>query len=143
MPIVDVMNVRLVSVSPDASARDASTRMVAENVGCVAVCEGARLVGVFTERDVLRLAAEGADLDGVRLREVMTTALVTVSPDADIVDTARLMGARRIRHVPVVEGENVLGMIGIRDVLGALAERLWKERDDEAHETVHDLLGRR
>lgn len=117
--------------------------MVAENVGCVAVCEGARLVGIFTERDVLRLAAEGAELDGVPLREVMTTGLVTVAPDADIVDTARLMGARRIRHVPVVEGDNVLGIIGIRDVLGALAERLWKEHDHEAHETVHDLLGRR
>jgi CBS domain-containing protein len=143
MPIVDVMDVRLVSVSPDASARDACARMVTENVGCVAVCEGARLVGIFTERDVLRLAAEGADLDGVCLREVMTTALVTVSPDAGIVDTARLMGARRIRHVPVVEGDNVLGMIGIRDVLGALAERLWKEHDDEAHERVHDLLDRR
>lgn len=142
VPIVDVMNVRLVSVSPDVSVRDAITRMVAHGVGSIAVCEGARLVGIFTERDVLRLAAEGAQLDGVRLGDVMTTGLVTVSPDTGIVATARLMGERRIRHLPVVEGENVLGIVGIRDVLGALAEHLWKEHDTEAHETVHDLLAR-
>lgn len=142
MPIVDVMNVRLVSASPDASAREAIARMVAQGVGSIAVCDGARLVGIFTERDVLRLAAEGAPLDDVRLGDVMTTSLVTVSPDTGIVDAARLMGERRIRHLPIVEGENVLGIVGIRDVLGALAERLWREHDTEAHETVHELLGR-
>lgn len=143
MSIADVMRVRLVQASPDDTAQAAIARMAAENVGSVAVCDGTRLVGIFTERDVLRLTGERADLDALRLREVMTTELVTASPDDDLLAAARLMGERRIRHLPVVQGDNVLGIVGIRDVLGALTERLWRAHDEEAHETVRELLGRR
>ncbi len=143
MPIVDVMNLRLVSVAPGDTVREAIARMLAENVGSVAVCDGSRLVGIFTERDVLELAGEGASPDDVPVRDVMTTDLVTVSADDDIVSAARLMGERRIRHLPVVEGENLLGVVGIRDVLGALTEILWHTHDEQAHETVRGLLSRR
>ena len=142
MPIVDVMSVRLVRVAPDESVQAAIGRMVGENVGAVAVCDGSRLVGIFTERDVLRLAGERARLDELRLDDVMTRNVVTVSADSDILAAARLMGERQIRHLPVVEGENVLGLVGIRDVLGALTARPWRLHDEEAHETVRGLLGR-
>ena len=143
VPIVDVMSTRLVQVEPGATVRQATRRMTEEGVGSVAVCDGSRLAGIFTERDVLRLAAAGADLDATAVEDEMTRALVTVSADDDIVAAARLMGERRIRHLPVVQGENLLGVVGIRDVLGALAERLWRSRDEDARETVHELLGRR
>ncbi len=143
MSIADVMRVRLVQVSPDETVQAAVALMAAEDVGSVAVCEGARLVGIFTERDVLRLAGERADLDALPVRAAMTTELATVSPDDDILAAARLMGRRRIRHLPVVQGDNALGMVGIRDVLGALTERLWRTHDEEAHETVRELLRRR
>ena len=143
VPIVDVMSARLVQVEPGATVREAARRMTEQGVGSVAVCEGARLVGIFTERDLLRLSAAGADLDSTSVGDEMTRALVTVSADADIVAAARLMGERGIRHLPVVEGENLLGVVGIRDVLGALAERLWRSRDEDARETVHELLARR
>jgi CBS domain-containing protein len=117
--------------------------MAEAGVGSVAVCDGSRLVGIFTERDVLRLAGEAAALDQVRVEDAMTRQVATVSPDTDLVSAARLMGKRGIRHLPVVEGDNLLGMIGIRDVLAALAERLWRSRDDDVHETVHELLARR
>lgn len=143
MSIADVMRVRLVQVSPDETVQVAIARMAAEDVGSVAVCDGTHLVGIFTERDVLRLAGERADLDALPVRDVMTRELATVSPDDDIPAVARLMGQRRIRHVPVVQGDNVLGIVGIRDVLGALTERLWRTHDEEAHETVRELLGRR
>jgi CBS domain-containing protein len=143
VPIVDVMSTRLVQVEPGATVRQAAQRMTEEGVGSVAVCDGSRLAGIFTERDVLRLAAAGADLDATSVGDEMTRALVTVSADDDIVAAARLMGERRIRHLPVVQGENLLGVVGIRDVLGALAERLWRSRDEDARETVHELLGRR
>ena len=73
----------------------------------------------------------------------MTRQVVTISPDADLLAAARLMGERQIRHLPVVEGENVLGMVGIRDVLAALAEALWRTHDEAARETVHGLLAHR
>ena len=143
MPIVDVMNLRLVSIGPEATAGEAARKMVEAGVGSIAVCTGARLAGIFTERDVLRLAAEGTNLDEIAVGDVMTTELVTVSGEDDIVAAARLMGERKIRHLPVVEGENLLGIVGIRDVLGSLAERLWSTHDEQARETVHELLARR
>ncbi|MGH3113345.1 MAG: CBS domain-containing protein, partial [Gaiellaceae bacterium] len=143
VPISDVMRVRLVSVAPDETVQSAIARMVEAGVGSVAVCEGSRLVGIFTERDVLRLAGEEAGLDGIRVGDVMTRDVQTVSGDDDLLAAARLMGERRIRHLPVVQGDNVLGIVGIRDVLGALTERLWRSHDEEAHETMRDLLGRR
>jgi CBS domain-containing protein len=141
--IADVMSTRLVHVEPRATVLEAIRRMAEARVGSVAVCDGSRLVGIFTERDVLRLAGEAAALDRVPVAEVMTRNVITVSADADLLSAARLMGERRIRHLPVVEGENLLGMIGIRDVLAALAERLWHSRDEDVHETVHELLARR
>jgi CBS domain-containing protein len=140
VPIVDVMNVRLVSVAPGATVRQAIARMLEENVGSVAVCDGARLVGIFTERDVLRLAGDGTAPDELRVGDVMTTNLVTVSADDDILSAAHLMSERRIRHLPVVQGDNLLGVVGIRDVLGALTERVWSAQDPQARETVHELL---
>ena len=141
--ITDVMTTRVVQAAPGESVREAARSMGAAGIGSVAVCEGSRLVGILTERDVLRLVAEGEDLDHVLVGDAMTTPVLTASPDADILAVARLMGERRVRHLPVVEGENLLGMIGIRDVLGALAEALWRTHDDAVHETARDLLGQR
>ena len=136
------MRVRLVTVEPGESARLAVLRMLEEDVGSVAVCDEGKLVGIFTERDVLRLAGEGAPLDDVRVADVMTTEVTTVSADVSVTDAAALMGERRIRHLPVVEDGRLLGMIGIRDVLGSLVERLWQTHDAAAHETARQLFKR-
>jgi CBS domain-containing protein len=140
MPVADVMSIRTVSVGRHETARVAILRMLEENVGAVAVCDGPRLVGIFTERDVLRLAGEGADLDNVNVEDVMTRTVVSVSPDDGIIAVAELMGERKIRHVPVVQDGNLLGMIGIRDVLGTLVEQLWRKHDEAAHEKARELL---
>ncbi len=140
MAIGDVMKTRVVMVSPDDHARIAVLRMLEEGVGSVAVCESGRLVGIFTERDVLALAGEGTDLDTVKIGDVMTRTPVTVSADVAVLDAARLMGERKIRHLPVVQGEHLLGMIGIRDILGSLVERAWQTHDAAAHDTARSLF---
>ena len=142
MLVAGVMSTRVVSVEPDATVGEAIARMMDAHVGSVAVCEGTRLVGIFTERDVLRLAAAGGEFRGRRVEEVMTRNPVVASPDLRIVDAAEIMGKRRIRHLPVVEGENLLGMIGIRDVLRTLVERVWADHDPAARETAGQLLQR-
>lgn len=141
MGIMDVANLRPIAVDPDDTVQEAVERMVDENVGSVAVCQGTRLVGIFTERDVLRLAGARTDLTVQRIGDVMTSQLVTVSPEDDIVAVAHLMGERQIRHVPILEGDNLVGVVGIRDVLGVLAELLWRSQDEEARDTVQELLG--
>ena len=136
------MTFRVVTVGPDDPVRLAIARMLEESIGSVAVCEGERLVGIFTERDVLRLAGEGSEFLGLRVGDVMTRNPVTLRPDDDVLEAARLMGDRKIRHVPVLEGENLLGMVGIREVMRTLVERLWRTQDPEAHERARELLAR-
>jgi CBS domain-containing protein len=142
MSVADVMTVRVVQASPQESARTAVRKMLDANVGSIAICEGPKLVGIFTERDVLRLAGEGTDLDATPVSDVMTTNPVTIPAEGDILSAARVMSERRIRHLPVMQGENILGVVGIRDVLGALVERLWREGDPDARETARELLRR-
>jgi CBS domain-containing protein len=140
--IADVMSLRVVSVRPDESVQLSIARMMEENVGSVAVCEGNRLVGIFTERDVLRLAGDGGQLADLKVGDVMTTGVITISPDDDVVAAAHLMGERRIRHLPVVQDGNLLGVLGIREVMRTLVERLWREHDPDARETARELLRR-
>jgi CBS domain-containing protein len=143
VPVADVMTTRLVQAAPRESVREAIRRMSEAGVGSVAVCDGPRLVGILTERDVLQLAARGADLDAVPVGDAMTENVLTASPDDDILGAARLMGERHIRHLPVLEGENLLGIVGIRDVVGALAEALWRGDDEAVRDTALGLLARR
>jgi len=140
--IADVMSLKLVSVRPDESVQVAIARMLEENVGSVAVCEDNRLVGMFTERDVLRLAGQDGGFADTKVGDVMSRTLVTAAPDDDVLAAAQMMGERRIRHLPVVQDGNVLGLIGIRDVLRVLVETVWRERDEDARETARDLLRR-
>jgi CBS domain-containing protein len=142
VPLADVMSLRLVSVQPNESVHVAISRMLESGVGSVVVCEENRLVGVFTERDVLRLAGEspGMDLTELRVGDVMTTQVVTLAPDDEVLAAARVMGEKRIRHVPIVEGGNVLGVVGIRDVMRSLVELIWRAHDDGARETARSLL---
>jgi CBS domain-containing protein len=140
--IADVMSMRVVKVSPDDPVRLAIARMLEENVGSVAVCEGQRLVGIFTERDVLRLAGEGPEFAEVNVGDVMTRNPVTISPDDEILAAARVMSERRIRHLPIVQGDNLLGIVGIREVMRTLVERLWRTQDPEARERARELLSR-
>ena len=142
MNVGAVMATRVVSVKPEESVQVAIARMMESHVGSVAVCQGNELVGIFTERDVLRLASEGTSFGDVRVADVMTRSPLTVSPDVGIADAAKLMGERRVRHLPVVEGEMVVGMLGIRDVMRMLVERVWRDHDADAHDTAGTLLQR-
>lgn len=140
MRVGNVMSTRVVTVKPDDAVQVAIGRMMEENVGAVAVCDGPRLAGIFTERDVLRLASEGSAFGEAKVEDVMTRRPVTVDPDVSTVDAAHLMSERQIRHLPVVEGEYLHGMVGIRDVLRTLVEQVWREHDADARETARDLL---
>jgi CBS domain-containing protein len=142
MLVGNAMNVRVVTVGPEETVQVAIGRMMEENIGAVVVVEGPRLAGIFTERDVLRMAAEGRDFNEVRMADVMTRSPLTVEPDVHILDAARMMGERGVRHLPVVEGENLHGVIGIRDLLRSLVERVWRDHDQGAHDTAQSLLGR-
>ncbi len=105
-------------VSPTATVLDAAEQMNAEGTGSVLIADEGRLVGIFTERDLMRrIVAVRLDPGTVPVSQVMTTALVTATLEATIPDCGALMSERRIRHLPVVDGTQIAGMVTTGDVL--------------------------
>jgi CBS domain-containing protein len=116
--ILDEKGRDVLKIDPDSTVLDAVRRMVDANVGSLLVTEGGRVVGIVTERDYLRRAAlnEHAD-DETPVKEIMTSPLVVATPDTPIDECMALMTERRIRHVPVVEGGDVIGLVSIGDLV--------------------------
>lgn len=108
----------LIHAETSERVRDVAKRMSKENVGAVAVLDGGRLVGVFSERDVMaRVVAEGLDPDKTLIANVMTKDIV-VSDPRDSVDSALAkMHSVGCRHLPVVKDGSLVGMLSIRDLL--------------------------
>jgi len=116
------------SVGPVATVIDAVNVMNDHHVGSVLVIEGDFPVGVFSERDVLvRVVAAHRDPRQTLVRDVMTTRLHTATPDDTLLDVMRLMTERRCRHVPVMEGETLLGLVSIGDITKATQHNLRQE----------------
>jgi CBS domain-containing protein len=136
------MRTQLVTAKPADSVAAAIGKMNDAGIGAILVCSDAVLVGIFTERDVLRLAEACVAFDHLPIRDVMTPRPVTATPDDTIVAVAELMRDKKIRHVPVVEGDFVHGIVSVRDILAFLMERQWRDHDETAHDTAQTLLKR-
>lgn len=114
----------LVHVAMNDNVSDVAKRMREKNVGAVAVLDGGKLVGIFSERDVVtRVVAENRDASQTPIGVVMTKELIVADPSDDIDDAVQKMVAGNCRHLPIVRGGNLLGMISIRDLLQIDDER--------------------
>ena len=122
--LAEVMTNEVGSLPPDSTVSDAARVMGRGGFGSVVIVQGRMLLGIPTERDVLRAAAEEDDLRAVRVDQWMTEDPDTALPDLDSEEAASLMLSRGYRHLPVeVDGE-LLGMVSLRDVLSArIAQR--------------------
>ncbi len=108
----------LYRTSPDTTVFDALKTLADHEVGALLVMEGDRLVGVFSERDYTRkIALQGRNSKEVRVAEIMTAEVITVTPASDTHECMTLMSQRRIRHLPVMENGKVVGMLSIRDLM--------------------------
>ena len=105
-------------VQPTQTVFDAASYMVERNVGAVPVLDGTRLVGIFSERDIMkRVVTEGRDPRSTRISEVMSTDLRTLEPGASSEDAMCLMQTHAVRHLPVCEGRTLVGFLSLRDLL--------------------------
>ena len=122
MPFVqDVLSAKgshVHSIEPTATVLQAVERMNEHKIGALAVMEDDHIVGMFTERDVLRrVLGEGRSVADTRVGDVMTTDVICCGPDADLDDVGAIMMNRRIRHLPVCDGDGrILGMVSIGDL---------------------------
>jgi CBS domain-containing protein len=111
----------LLSVEPGLSLTEVARRMVAKDVGAVLVTEGKQLVGILTERDVLRAVARGIDAN-TTVADWMTRNPETLDPDESTEHAAVLMIHGGFRHLPVTEQDEVVGMLSIRDLMRVVLE---------------------
>ena len=110
------MSRELLTVEAELPLAEVAERMCAKNVGAALVLEGERLAGILTEHDVLRAVARGIRDDAL-VTDWMTAGPETIEPDESTTHAATLMIHGGFRHLPVVEGERVVGMLSIRDLM--------------------------
>jgi CBS domain-containing protein len=119
----DVMRAGVVSISPDEPVATAAAAMVQHKTGSALVVQGRLLSGILTERDVLRAAATGADLTATPVSAWMTKDPEAASPETTVEDAAQLMLLHGFRHLPVVDGREIRGVVSLRDLFGARISR--------------------
>jgi CBS domain-containing protein len=119
------------STSPDSAVLDALRLMAEKNVGALVVLSEGNLVGIFSERDYVRKIARHGDLPhDTPVREIMTPAPIAISPDTELDECMRLMTDHQVRHLPVLEGNSVAGVVSIGDVVKLIIET---QKDLVAH----------
>ena len=123
LTVSDLMTTRVVVTSPDDPVADAAAAMVRRKVGSALIMQGRFLAGIMTERDVLRAAASGSDLTTSPVSAWMTKDPESASPDTTVEQAAQLMLLHGFRHLPVVEGRVVLGVVSLRDLAAARISR--------------------
>jgi CBS domain-containing protein len=128
MKVKDIMTGAVVSLDSKDSVEKAAELMKEHNIGAVPVCEGDKVIGIITDRDIaLRSVASGNDSKSQSVREIMSSNPVTGTPDMDIQDASRVMSERQIRRLPIVDSENLVGMVSLGDI--AVSPKLNEEAE--------------
>jgi len=106
------------SVAPQATVFDAIKLMAEKNIGALPVVSGGALAGIFTERDYTRkIALHGKSSKETKVLEIISKEVITVTPDESVEECMRLMTENRVRHLPVVQDQKILGIISIGDLV--------------------------
>ena len=114
--------------TPEITVRDVVALLTERRIGAVPVVEHQRVVGILSERDVIAaIAHDGAAVLDAPISSVMTREAITVTPDTSLLAGLSLMTRRRIRHLPVCEGERMIGFISIGDLVKARIDRIEEE----------------
>ena len=118
MKVSDLMNTHVITVSPECTVTEAAKLLGTHDIGALPVSgPDGRIRGMITDRDiVIRCVADSNNPNETLVRELMTRSVVSIGPDADIRDAARLMSGEQIRRLPVVAGDRIVGMLSLADV---------------------------
>jgi CBS domain-containing protein len=114
--ISDLMNRDVVTVAPEDTLGEAAAKMTEMGIGAVVVSDFGRMIGILSERDIMRAVADRIHSSEARVREWMTADPITATIETSVEEAGRTMLENGFRHLPVVEGERAVGMLSIRDV---------------------------
>ena len=144
MGLLRITRTPLVTVSGRASVLDAVRTMHQEHIGAIAVADDDRLMGIFSERDLMnRVVLEQLDPDELRVGDVMTSPVITIHRSATADDALKLMDEKHIRHLPVINTDGTLaGMLSVRSLLHEKVQELTDQLDSlEAYFTADGAGG--
>ena len=128
--LIEGRNVAIVTCDVDMSVRDAIALLAERRIGAMPVLENDEIAGIFSERDVIyQLQAQGPEMLEHKLRDVMTSPAVTVEPETSVLTALSLMTRRRIRHLPVVQGGRMIGLVSIGDLVKYRIEHIESEAE--------------
>ncbi len=128
--LIEGRDAAIVTCDVDASVRDAIALLAERRIGAMPVLDKGKIAGIFSERDVIyQLQAQGPAMLDHKLRDVMTSPAVTVDPDTSVLAALSLMTRRRIRHLPVVQGDTMVGLVSIGDLVKNRIERIESEAE--------------
>lgn len=117
MKAKDIMTKNVACVQPDETVVRAAQMMKQHQCGSIPVCSGSKVEGIVTDRDIaLRCIAEGKDVNQSKVRDIMTASPATGSPEMDVNDAARLMSEKQIRRLPIIENNNIVGILALGDI---------------------------
>jgi CBS domain-containing protein len=115
--VKDLMIKEVIQIDENASVKEAADIMNHHEIGSIVAVRKRKATGILTERDLLkRIVSEGKNAEKTRVKEVMSTPLVTIPPDTDLEDAARLMFEKKIKKLPVVSENHLLGLISLTDI---------------------------
>ncbi len=122
-PVSTIMSWPVATIDHNATLQEAAEALAADNIGVLLVTrDGDGMVGIISERDVVTHLAAGTHLDRLLVGEAMAGQVVTVRPDATIVEAARTMAEADVRHLPVLDDRLIAGLVSTRDVIGILVD---------------------
>jgi CBS domain-containing protein len=124
MKAKDIMTKNVACVQSNESVVRAAQMMKQYKCGSIPVCSGGKIEGIVTDRDIaLRCIAEGKDAKQAKVSEIMTASPATGSPEMDVNDAAKIMSEKQIRRLPIVENNNIVGMLSLGDISTEPAEK--------------------
>jgi CBS domain-containing protein len=115
--IGDVMTEDVLTVAPEDTLGEAAAKMTEAGVGAVIVSDFGRMIGILSERDIMRAVADRIHSSEARVREWMTADPITATADTSAEEAGRIMLEHGFRHLPVVDGERAIGIVSIRDIV--------------------------
>jgi CBS domain-containing protein len=115
----DICKPTFIVAAPEDTLGEVAERMSAQNVGAVVVKDFGRLIGILTERDMLRAMAARVHTSDARVRQWMTEDPITAPPDMSFEEASQIMVDKGFRHLPVVDGETILGIVSLRRIMAA------------------------
>lgn len=117
MEVKDIMSREIVSLCSDDSVEKAAQLMSHYDVGSIPVCRGEKVIGIVTDRDIaLRSSANGQNTKQQKVQDIMSSSPVVGSPDMDVHDATKIMSERQIRRLPIVEDDNLVGILSLGDI---------------------------